>query len=169
MPAHLLHQHLIVAAICGALWMYHATRCFLGIQKPLPAAVLLIAMLVALPGFVAQQNWARRLMLAVMLVWGSTGTYVAWMGPRVGTIVSAAAALFAFVWMMMPQGRSLFVQKARNFGFPRAVVGMVLLTGKIAAWWKTGETESVPILFGNILTVCFAYWMIWSGVRRDWR
>ena len=163
------HQHLIVAAICGALWIYHAPRYFLEIQKPLLAVVLLIAMLVALPGFVAQKNWARRLMLAVTLVWGSTGAYVAWLSPGVATILSAAAALFAFVWTMLPQGRLLFVQKARNWGFPRAVVGMLLLTGKIAAWWKSGETESVAILFGNIVTVCFAYWMIWSGVRRDWR
>lgn len=163
------HQHLVVAAICGALWSYHATRYFLEIQKPLLAAVLLVAMLVAFPGFVALNNWARRLMLAVTLVWGSTGCYVAWLRPSLGTIVSAAAALFVFVWMLLPEGRALFIQKARNSGFPRAVVGMLLLTGKIAAWWKTGETESVAILFGNIVTVCFAYWMIWSGVRRDWK
>ncbi len=169
MPAHLLHQHLIVAAVCGALWMYHATRYFLEIQRPLLAAVLLVAMLVALPGFVAQQNWARRLMLAVTLFWGLNGAYAAWLGLRVGSMVSAAAALFVFVWMMLPEGRSLFVQKARNFGFPRAVVGMILLTGKIASWWKTGETESVAALLANIVTVCFAYWMIWSGVRRDWK
>lgn len=163
------HQHLVVASVCGALWVFHALRYFLEIQKPLLAVVLLIAMLVALPGFVAQKNWARRLMLAVTLVWGSTGAYVAWLSPGVGTILSAAAALFVFVWTMLPQGRLLFVQKARNWGFPRAVVGMFLLTGKIAAWWKSGETESVAILFGNIVTVCFAYWMIWSGVRRDWK
>ena len=163
------HQHLVVAAVCGALGFYHATRYFVEIQKPLLAAVLLIAVLVALPGFVAQQNWARRLMLAVTLVWGSTGAYVAWLIPGFGTILSAAAALFVFVWMMLPEGRSLFVRKARNWGFPRAIVGMVLLTGKIAAWWRTGETESVATLFGNIAAVCFAYWMIWSGVRRDWR
>ncbi len=164
-----LHQHLVVAAICGALWSYHATRYFLEIQKPLLAAVLLIAMLVALPGFVAQMNWARRLMLAVTLVWGSTGAYVAFLSPGLGTVLSAAAALAVFLWMMLPAGRGVFVQKARNWGFPRAVVGMLLLTGKIAAWWKTGETESVTVLLTNIVTICFAYWMIWSGVRRDWR
>ena len=163
------HQHLVVASVCGALWVFHALRYFLEIQKPLLGALMLIAMLVGLPGFVAQQNWARRLMLAVTLVWGSTGAYVAWLSPGLVTILSAAAALFVFVWMMLPEGRGLFVHKARNWGFPRAVVGIVLLTGKIAEWWKTGETESVAILFGNIVTVCFAYWMIWSGVRRDWR
>ncbi len=126
-------------------------------------------MLVALPGFVAQMNWARRLMLAVTLVWGSTGAYVAWLSPGLGTILSALAALFVVVWMILPAGRGVFVQKERNWGFPRALVGIFLLTGKIAAWWKTGETESVPILFGNVVTICFAYWMIWSGVRRDWR
>lgn len=169
MPAHIQHQHLIVASICGALWMYHATRYFLEIQKTVPGAFLLIAMLVGLPGFVAQQNWARRLILAVTLVWGSTGAYVAWLSPGLGSIASAAAALFVFAWLMLPEGRGVFVQKERNWGFPRAVVGMVLLTGKIAAWWRTGETESVAILLGNVATLGFAYWMIWSGVRRDWK
>ncbi len=163
------HQHLLLASLCGALWFYHATRYFLEIQKPLLALVLLIAMLIALPGFVAQKNWARRLVLAVTVVWGTTGAYVALLSPGLGTILSAAAALLVFVWAMLPWGRGIFVQRARNWGFPRAVVGMFLLTGKIAAWWKSGETESVAILFGNIVTVCFAYWMIWSGVRRDWR
>ncbi|MCX6613355.1 MAG: hypothetical protein NTW74_21210 [Acidobacteria bacterium] len=163
------HQHLVVAAICGALWSYHATRYFLEIQKPLLAVVLLVAMLVAFPGFVAQKNWARRLMLAVTLVWASTGSYVALLGPSMGSIISAAAALFVCVWMLLPEGRALFIQRARNWGFPRAVVGMLLLTGKIAAWWKTGETESVTVLLTNIVTICFAYWMIWSGVRRDWK
>jgi len=164
------HQHLVVSAIFIALCVFHAVRYALEIgtiaQRGLLPLVLIAATTVSMPFFIAQQNWARRLLMLVSLTWGLTGAVLGWLQPRVSTWIGALVAFAVFGWMAQQGTRTFFGLGRRNWGFARLVFGWVLVASQISLWIRMGkDIEGATEDLRGLVIVAFGLWLIWSGIR----
>jgi hypothetical protein len=167
------HQRLLIAVVGAALLVTQAGRFYLGVGRGGMQPLLIAVGIVAVAGLVAGRNWGRRLLMAVMGLLGAGAVLQLLRPPRLVNALLAVVALGVAGWLLMPGIRSQFTLKRRNWGMARVTSGMLLLVAKAGTWVSPREAffqanntmEATGMLLGGALSVCFAIWLVWSGIR----
>jgi hypothetical protein len=169
------HQQLMIAVVGAALIVTQAGRFYLGDLRGGVQPLLLLVGMVAVAGVVAGRNWARRLLMAVMGIHGAGAILQMLRPPRLVNGLVAIVALVVVGWLMTPGMRARFTTTRRNWGMVRVTSGMLLLVAKIGTWVSPSEVyfqssndmEATGVLVGSALSICFAVWLVWSGVKLE--